>query len=203
MSEATIPPANDADLSLDLAIVYARVWQYCGVSVGLAESLVRVAAHYRARLAAVTAERDRLAELPEWVVGKLKTLGEYYDPPTDGRDVVSEIQGWMHVLCFHYVQNRREVKEYDAARREAKTLRADLDAARAEAARLRARVAELEALCRNYRALADAAKRGITERQIWDAVQRVVADDPTVSMTDLLSRALALADADLTGRTVK
>src|SRR5262245_21337960 len=59
------------------------------------------------------AELERLMRLPAWIIGKLKTLGVYYEPPTDSRDVVGEIQGWMHKLCFHYVQNRREVKEYD------------------------------------------------------------------------------------------
>lgn len=70
-------------------------------------------------------ENERLNTLPDWLVRKLKTLGEYYESPTDGRDAVSEIQGWMHVLCFHYLQNRREVKEYDAARRKAKELEAE------------------------------------------------------------------------------
>lgn len=84
-----------------------------------------------ARVREVEADNDRLRALPEWVVAKLKTLGDYYEPPKDGRDVTGEIQGWMHVLCFHYVQNRREVKEYDAARRTAKQAESDLDAARA------------------------------------------------------------------------
>jgi hypothetical protein len=63
---------------------------------------------------------DAADELPKWIVAKLKTLWGYYEPPTDGRGVVQEIYGWMHVLCFHYLQNRREVKEYAAARRAAK-----------------------------------------------------------------------------------
>lgn len=93
---------------------------------------------------------DRLQQLPEWLIAKLKTLGEYYEPPTDGRDAIHEIYGWMHVLCFHYVQNRREVKEYDAARREAKALRADVDRLTAERDEARARLltAAGDDLCR-------------------------------------------------------
>lgn len=101
----------------------------------------RIAA-LEARVRELEGERDRLRDLPEWIVRKLKTLGEYYEPPTDSRDVKGEIQGWMHVLCFHYVQNRREVKEYDAARRTAKAMTAERDATRAEAERLRGLVRE-------------------------------------------------------------
>ena len=111
-----------------------------------------------AELAAVWAERDELRELPEWIVRKLQTMEEYYEPPSDGRDIKREIQGWMHVLCFHYEQNRREVKEYDSARRAAKQLRAhrdeieqtrnrlagELEQARQDLAALRQRVEELE-----------------------------------------------------------
>src|SRR5580700_1010595 len=46
----------------------------------------------------VEAEVARLKVLPDWIIFKLKTLGEYYESPTDGRDAVGEIQGWMHVL---------------------------------------------------------------------------------------------------------
>lgn len=109
-------------------------------------------AHLREKLAsfstppAVVPGSERLAMLPVWIVGKLKTLGEYYEPPTDDRDVVSEIQGWMHVLCFHYVQNRREVKEYDAARRKVKELETRLAAAESALAAEREKVESLESL---------------------------------------------------------
>lgn len=86
--------------------------------------------------------REREAELKDvpladWIIAKLKTMKDYYEPPTDGRDIVHEIYGWMHVLCFHYEQNRREVKEYGAARRTAK----ELEAANAD---LRKRLEEAE-----------------------------------------------------------
>jgi len=74
--------------------------------------------------------------LPNWIIAKLKTLGEYYDPPTDGRDEVSEIYGWMHVLCLHYVHSRREMAEYDRARRIAATLKAENERLKQELGRL-------------------------------------------------------------------
>lgn len=76
------------------------------------------------------ARRERDALLA-WLIAKIKTVGEYYEPPTDGRDATHEIYGWMHVLCFHYVQNRREVKEFDAARRALKEERAAREKAEA------------------------------------------------------------------------
>lgn len=94
---------------------------------------------------ALCAERDRLRSLPEWIIGKLQTMKDYYEPPTDGRDARSEIQGWLHVLCFHYEQNRREVKEYDAARRRAKELEAEVAQLRAERDRLAGEVERLRA----------------------------------------------------------
>jgi hypothetical protein len=76
---------------------------------------------------ALLAALEAVEELPQWIITKLKTLGEYYEPPTDGRDMAHEIYGWMHVLCFHYIQNRREVKEYDAARRAIKAMQKERD----------------------------------------------------------------------------
>lgn len=63
------------------------------------------------KVEALVAENARLRDLPEWIIRKLKTM-EYYESPTDDRDIRSEIQGWLHVLCFHYVHSRREVKAY-------------------------------------------------------------------------------------------
>jgi len=76
------------------------------------------------RITALEAEVTRLKDLPEWIIRKLKTM-EYYEPPTDGRDIRSEIQGWFHVLCFHYVQNRREVKTYSENCKAMKQLEAE------------------------------------------------------------------------------
>lgn len=70
-----------------------------------------------------------MINLEAWIISKLKTMVDYYQPPNDGRDTAHEIMGWMHVLCFHYEQNRREVKEYDAARRAAKELTKRAEAA--------------------------------------------------------------------------
>ena len=72
--------------------------------------------------------RTTPSNLSDWIIEKLKTLGVLYKPDERG-DVIGEIQGWMHILCFHYEQNLREVKEYDAARRKAKELEAALKAA--------------------------------------------------------------------------
>ncbi len=109
-------------------------------------------------------ENARLCRLPEWIIAKLKTMTEYYEPPTDGRDITSEIQGWMHVLCFHYEQNRREVKEFDAARRKAKELIDENAKLRVEAVE---REKEMDSWCRSQLRQDESIAALEAERDQW------------------------------------
>lgn len=135
---------------------------------------------------ALVAKCDRLAGLADWIIRKLKTMTEYYTAPTDNRDVVSEIQGWMHVLCFHYEQNRREVKEYDAARKEAKRLTIELEQANNTAATACKRFAEVSAELADLRAAAaDALKyAGFGEAYPFDRLPQLIRDQRTKCRND-------------------
>ena len=135
-------------------------------------------------LRAAADEIARLRELPDWIVSKLQTLGEYYEPPNDGRDQRHEIMGWMHVLCFHYVQNRRDVKEYDAARRRAKELESERDQLKAEVERLAEELKLWKPLTQEEaeRALEEAEAVPMTEAEIAEIVKR--ATDPAERVTN-------------------
>lgn len=81
----------------------------------------------------VTRERDRFKELPDWLISKIKTMGEYYNPPADSRDQVTEIYGWMHILCHSYLCWKKWLPIHDKEKKESREQLATLTRERDEA----------------------------------------------------------------------
>jgi len=81
----------------------ARTWM-----VTLRES---IAALVRAHLGEEREQQD-------WLIAKIRALKNYH-PPTDDRPVWQEIQGWMHMLCFHRDQWDGYLKELETLRAQA------------------------------------------------------------------------------------
>lgn len=84
-----------------------------------------------------------------WLITKIRALRNY-QPPTDDRPVWQEIQGWIHVLCYHrdqwdgYLKELGDLRAHLAAAEEAAHSTLDLlEQERRKTAALEARVKEL------------------------------------------------------------